>query len=235
MSADEDSGNFLARWSRLKRSDATKPDRLPEPASTVRPTVDTRDASTEPPVDITKLPKIEDLTPSSDIAAFLQKGVPEELKRLALRRIWSLDPAIRNFIEVAENQYDWNAVGGVPGFGEMTPGTDIAALLRQAIGQTPEPLVAECSTAELVDAAAGADNPAQSHAKIAASQQDKPAGDSADAPPDDARHDARVEGVEPPDTPPINTERLQPSPPANPTPRARHGGALPSFADDKLV
>ncbi len=234
MSTDDDQ-HFLARWSRLKRSAPNETTVQHELPTATRPTVDSTSPPTEPPFDVTKLPKIDDLTASSDIAAFLQKGVPEELKRLAMKRIWSLDPAIRDFIEVAENQYDWNAVGGVPGFGEMTPGTDIAALLRQAIGQTPEPLVAECSTAELVDAAAGADDPAQSHAKIAASQQDKLVGDSADAPPDDARHDARVEGGEPPDTPPIKTERLQPSPRANPTPRARHGGALPSFADDKLV
>ena len=158
MSTNDDSGNFLARWSRLKRSDAKKPEHRPEPASTERPAVGRADPSPDTPFDVSTLPKIEDLTPSSDITAFLQKGVPDELKRLVLRRIWSLDPAIRDFIEVAENQYDWNAIGGVPGFGEMTPGADMAALLRQAIGQSPEPVVADAATPETL--AAGADDPA---------------------------------------------------------------------------
>ena len=58
-----------------------------------------------------------------------------EIKRLALRRMWSLDPQIRDFIEVAENQYDWNAVDGVPGFGALPAGTDVQALVAQATGR----------------------------------------------------------------------------------------------------
>ncbi|MEQ1612029.1 MAG: DUF3306 domain-containing protein, partial [Hyphomicrobiaceae bacterium] len=64
---------------------------------------------------------------------FLQKGVPDALQRMALRRMWSLDPAIRDFVEVAENQWDFNAVGGVPGlFQEIPPGTDVSYWLTQA-------------------------------------------------------------------------------------------------------
>lgn len=230
MSTDDDKG-FLARWSRLKRSAPKEPTAAREPISTTRPAVDTSDPSTEPSFDVTKLPRIEDLTPSSDIAAFLQKGVPEELKRLALRRIWSLDPAIRDFIEVAENQYDWNAIGGVPGFGEIAPGTDIAALLRQAIGQTPEPAVAGAAIPDTVEV--GADDTAQAHTDIAASQQDEPAEDSPDVRHDDALDAAQLDGGEATTSGPNSTEQPQPSPRAPGPPRARHGGALPSFAADK--
>ena len=131
--------SFLTRWSRRKRSgepdaDAKATADLPANAGDAKP-----EATAEPPFDLTKLPRIEDLTPTSDIAQFLQKGVPEELKRLALRRAWSLDPAIRDFVEVAENQYNWNVAGGAPGFGELDAGTDLKALLLQATGQLPEP------------------------------------------------------------------------------------------------
>ena len=229
MSAEDDKG-FLARWSRLKRSDPEKPEG--KPGSPARSTAEAPDAAKEPAFDVSTLPKIEDLTPSSDIAAFLQKGVPEELKRLALRRIWSLDPAIRDFIEVAENQYDWNAIGGVPGFGEITPGTDIAALLRQAIGQTPEPVVGGAAIPDTVEV--GAADTAQAHTDIAASQQEKSAGESADVPHDDALDAAHQDGSEPPASCPNVTEELRSSPHAPLSPRTRHGGALPSLADDKL-
>ena len=99
----------------------------------------------EPVFDPATLPKVEDLTATSDITAFLRKGVPEELKRLALRRVWTLDPQIRDFIEVAENQYDWNAADGVPGFGALPEGTDLQALLAQATGQVREIVVADAS------------------------------------------------------------------------------------------
>ena len=233
MSTDDDSGNFLARWSRLKRLDPNKPERTPDPASTARPAIDTPDAAAEPPFDITKLPKIEDLTASSDIAAFLRKGVPEELKRLAMRRIWSLDPAIRDFIEVAENQYDWNAVDGVPGFGEIGQGTDIQKLLQQALGQVPDPsppdLLAE-DTGVVADDAA---NARQTNTENAALQHnpseavEPPATDTADTEAPAASPTQPVAGARSP----TETDARQASSTALQGPRRRHGGALPSLAE----
>jgi len=40
--------------------------------------------------------------------------------RAALRRAWSTDLAIRDFIGLSENSWDFNAPGGVPGFGSLT-------------------------------------------------------------------------------------------------------------------
>ena len=112
--------SFLTRWARQKREAAAAP-AAPD------------DTGAEAPVDLSQLPDIETLTADSDISAFLQKGVPEALQRLALRRMWSVDPAIRDFIEVAENQWDFNAAGGIPGlFQEIAPGTDVSAWLAQA-------------------------------------------------------------------------------------------------------
>jgi hypothetical protein len=135
--ADE---GFLSRWSRLKRGEPVA-QKAPEPADRdARPAEpkDTVAAADEPTIRPEDLPNIEELTAESDFKAFLQKGVPEELRRLALRKLWTADPAIRDFIEVAENQYDFNA-GHVPGFGALAPDVDIGKLLAQATGATPTP------------------------------------------------------------------------------------------------
>jgi hypothetical protein len=47
------------------------------------------------------------------------------LTRAALRRVWASDPAIRDFIGIAENQWDFNDPNGIPGFGPL-PATDSA-------------------------------------------------------------------------------------------------------------
>jgi hypothetical protein len=136
---DKPDESFLSRWSRRKqeaRGEEAQPRAAAAPARAATPTT----PACEPAkVDIEKLPRIEDLDAGSDFTVFLQEGVPEHLKRLALRRAWALDPAIRDFIEVAENQYDWNAPGGVPGFGALEAGTDVEALVQRATGVSPEP------------------------------------------------------------------------------------------------
>src|SRR5207302_4676808 len=82
------------------------------------------------------LPPIESLDASSDITPFLAPGVPAELTRRALRHAWHTDPAIRDFVGLSENAWDFNAPGGVPGFGPLTP-EDIRRLLDELAG-TPE-------------------------------------------------------------------------------------------------
>ena len=211
MSAKDNGEGFLARWSRLKRGDepltalaqdATDP--VPAPADAQLPATDLPSLA-----DLTKLPRLEDLTASSDFAAFLQKGVPEQLQRLALRKAWSTDPAIRDFVEVAENQYDWNAVGGVPGFGEIAAGTDMKALLAQAIGEIPKTVVE--TVAEKDGALAVHEAPApppQALPELCAVRQEAPIPaltlQSAASEPDAAE-------------------------PPRPAQRPRHGGALPQL------
>jgi len=53
-----------------------------------------------------ELPSVDTITVDTDIRAFLKSRVPAELTRAALRRAWSSDPAIRDFIGIAENQWD---------------------------------------------------------------------------------------------------------------------------------
>jgi hypothetical protein len=68
MSDDKEA--FLSRWSRLKREDKVeKPPETPAPA----------------------LPPVEKLTPESDFSGFMHPKVKEEMRRLALKKLFS-DP-----------------------------------------------------------------------------------------------------------------------------------------------
>jgi hypothetical protein len=60
------------------------------------------------------LPPIETIGAGSDIRPFLATGVRANLTRAALRRAWSADPAIRDFIGLSESSWDFNALGGYP-------------------------------------------------------------------------------------------------------------------------
>ena len=150
MSDSEDSTeNFVQRWSRRKRAAKTLTTDDTEP-----PRREPRDADAQPPpsappeneadvpaFDITALPPIESITATSDVRVFLAPGVPEELTRAALRRAWVIDPTIRDFVGLAENQWDFTKPDGVPGFGslELTPELRriAAGVFGDALGQSP--------------------------------------------------------------------------------------------------
>ena len=123
MSADK---NVLARWARRKRRMATSARPRPWPkdegdgAATESATPPLPSGETRSPVESESLPPIETIGAGSDIRPFLAKGVPAHLTRAALRRAWSADPAIRDFIGLSENSWDFNSPSGVPGFGPLT-------------------------------------------------------------------------------------------------------------------
>lgn len=118
---------FLERWSRLKREAETAPD-APEHAEPAGPEELTEE-------EIAALPRPEELTADSDVTCFLRPGVPAGLRNAALRRMWLLDPAIRDFVGPARDySYDWNLAGGVPGSGPLDSTEAVAALLRGVFG-----------------------------------------------------------------------------------------------------
>jgi Protein of unknown function (DUF3306) len=149
MSNDRDNEPFLSRWSRQKQQQVQK-------AKT--PPVAAKSDEAEPELDLSKLTKVEDLTAESDITQFLQKGVPDALQKLALRKMWSLDPAIRDFVEVAENQWDFNVPGGIHGlFEEVAEGTDVRIWMAQAtqsvFGDDAKKPVVDSDSREVADVA----------------------------------------------------------------------------------
>src|SRR5262245_38943576 len=83
------------------------------------------------------LPAIDAIVANTDIRAFLRAGVPAELTKAALRRAWTADPAIRDFIGIAENQWDFTDPAAIPGFGTLAPNEDLGRLVAQDLGQGP--------------------------------------------------------------------------------------------------
>jgi Protein of unknown function (DUF3306) len=139
--------SFISRWARLKHeADAeAAPDTAPEAEATlveaaVSPNPELgavppgNDTEIVEPFDPASLPSVDAITFDTDIRPFLQGRVPAALTRAALRQAWTSDPAIRNFIGIAENQWDFNDPGAIPGFGPLLGEDNVQSLSEQAIG-----------------------------------------------------------------------------------------------------
>jgi hypothetical protein len=156
--SDDDKG-FLSRWSQRKQ-EAKQPERDEPAAEADVPSAPAAESSAEPEFDLSSLPKLEDLTETTDITAFLRKGVPESLRNAALRKSWALDPAIRNYVNPAlDYAYDWNTPGGVPGSSEIGAGVDIARMVSQIMGGGESVAEARASTASAENESTGASAP----------------------------------------------------------------------------
>jgi hypothetical protein len=147
---DDPASGFLERWSRKKieaERDVAAPaeaDAKSEtpPAETGAPKRDREstdkspaDRGPKPEFDLASLPSLDSITAATDIRGFLTPGVPKELARAALRRAWVADPAIRNFVGLAENDWDFTDPNAMPGFGALPEGYDIKKLVAQIFGE----------------------------------------------------------------------------------------------------
>jgi hypothetical protein len=227
--ADRDKG-FLARWSQRKQ-EAKQPE--PKEETPAGESVESSDSSAPqgedvtPEFDLSTLPKLEELTGSTDITAFLRKGVPEHLRNAALQKSWALDPAIRNYVNPAlEYAYDWNAPGGVPGGGELGAGVDVARLVSQIMGEP---------AAEAINFDANVKDEAAAGSPVAPAERDMPAEPREDHPVQSLRRSgeqaAETEAVAKADSDagePAPAGETQPAKPAAPQqPVRRHGTAKP--------
>jgi hypothetical protein len=136
-----DQEKFLARWSRRKLEPADKHAPEESPPAADGPPIESAPPAPNaeaPEFDVSTLPSLESIGAKSDIRAFLQAGVPSALRHAALRRAWSADPAIRDYIGPNENF--WEGVGprGVPGFGDLGPEVDIKKLVAEVFGQAEQ-------------------------------------------------------------------------------------------------
>ena len=93
--------------------------------------------------DPASLPPIESINGASDVRAFLSPGVPPELTRAALRRAWVSDPAIRDFVGIAENQWDFTKPDGVPGFGPLELTAELHRMVAELHNATSPAVPAE--------------------------------------------------------------------------------------------
>ena len=217
MSNDRDEP-FLSRWSRQKQQQVKQPEAKPKVAAPGKP------GEPEPEIDLSKLTKVEDVTAESDITQFLQKGVPEALQKLALRKMWSLDPAIRDFVEVAENQWDFNMPGGIHGlFEEVAEGTDVRVWMAQATQS-----VFGDDAKKPVEAVADGPHSAPSESTDAAASNVAVQNDANASPAPEIL--ASLPAVAPAPAVPVRQAAvvIQGSDTPQGPPRRRHGGALPA-------
>lgn len=207
---------FLSRWSRRKAAARTAPpaEPAPEAPGPESPTGTLADLPlAEPPLPELDLPDIDSLTLASDIRAFMRPGVPAALRSAALRRVWSLDPAIRDFREMADYDWDFNTPGAAPGYGPLNATLDeLEQMLRRILPPAP---------AEDEEAPPPGEGPAVADARPA---PEEPPGEAPAEPPSPVRLAAPA---------PLPSELPPPAPAPDPAlavparPR-RHGGAVPA-------
>ena len=147
-----DPENFIERWSRRKRAAAedaearepAAPDAQAQNAPAAEASrTDECGSGSEPrapepgldlDLDLAKLPPLESITAETDIRAYLAPGVPAELTRAALRRVWSADPQIRDFVGLSENSWDFNDPDAVAGFGRLEITDEIRREIERMVG-----------------------------------------------------------------------------------------------------
>ena len=179
-----DPDNFLARWSRRKRQVAAEsaapprdereqgtPDALPteraaDPAPLPPQAAETN--ATEPVFDLSKLPSLESITAETDIRAFLAPGVPADIRLAALRRAWVADPKVRDFVGLADYDFDFHTPGAIPGFGPLEMTDELRReVVRIVSAWQAEPEASGSAAAREPDTAATPDlSPAQPVAAI---------------------------------------------------------------------
>jgi hypothetical protein len=127
---------FLSRWSRRKSGAANESAAAQKSVSEPEPTEPAKAEEPNPtPFDPATLPPIESIDALSDVTVFFQKGVPAELTRAALRRVWAADPSIRDFIGLAENAWDFTDPDAMPGFGPLGTGEDVQRMIAEVVDQ----------------------------------------------------------------------------------------------------
>jgi hypothetical protein len=100
---------------------------------------------TMPARDLANLVPLESIGAETDIRAFLAAGVPPELTRAALRRAWLSDPKIRNFVGLADYDWDFNTPGSMAGFGILDASEQIERELARLVRRTVAVTTGEAS------------------------------------------------------------------------------------------
>jgi len=127
-----DDKNFLSRWSARKAEARAK--EAAEPAAPAPAAQEPQElpAAVEPGA----LPSVEDLTEDSDYTVFLRKGVPDAMRKAALRKLWVTEPSVVNYRPLVE--YAWH--DNEPGFGPLLPTDNVEEMLKRIFGGSPDPV-----------------------------------------------------------------------------------------------
>ncbi|MDJ0629012.1 MAG: DUF3306 domain-containing protein [Rhodobacter sp.] len=111
MSRDD---GFLDRWSRRKRAVTLEEDAPASPAADpAPPQVDETLSEAELLAEL-GLPDPDTLQEGDDFTVFLKEGVPEFLKKRALRKLWLTNPALANLDGLLDYGEDFTDAAMVP-------------------------------------------------------------------------------------------------------------------------
>ncbi len=102
--ADPEDDDFLSRWSRRKRGELPEQVAPPEPSGDEPADEEAPSEEEGDPEVIARLPDIAGMDDTSDFSVFLKAGVPEALRRRALRKLWRVNPVLANLDGL--NDYD---------------------------------------------------------------------------------------------------------------------------------
>jgi hypothetical protein len=184
----------------LSRWSRRKAEARREPPPVAEPVVEAEVPALE--IDPATLPPIESLTAESDFSLFLKKGVPPAMRAAALRKLWLVEPSVVNYQALVEYNWDFNA----PGYGELLPTDDIAQMAQRVFsGFSQDPKPEDQPPAAAGDEAVPQALPAPQEEAVATVPAAEPAIEA----------EAVVDAAPQPE-------------PVMPSPRRRHGGALPT-------
>lgn len=214
---DEGAGGFLSRWSRRKQ--AARDARLaPDDAASPPPAAEPAPAAQSP--DELPLPSLDDITPGADVKAFFAPHVPEALRKAALRKLWTTDPIIKDFIEIAENQYDFANPDSIPGWSSTLPELDVQRILGRMLAGASQPQDEEANGAPGATAAAAEPDAAPGSAETGSKIDLTPASSTF------VQHVSEADGRAVPSD--VAAQNTQAESEVSALPRRRHGGALPA-------
>ncbi len=145
--------NVFLRWSRRKREAAESANEPKQSDGEARaksgdaPGAQNAAAGRTAAFDLAMLPSIESITAETDIRSFLAPSVPPALMRAALRRVWTTDLKIRDFVGLADYDWDFNAPGSMAGFGSLESTDALRRQVADLIGRDAAEGDGRCSKA----------------------------------------------------------------------------------------
>lgn len=150
----------LSRWSRLKTQARAGQDvsELAEAPADCDVPAAAEDGSEENDFVLEDLPDIETLDKDSDFTPFLNVKVPDQLRRLALRKLWLSDPVLANLDGLNDYDEDYSALGMIaekvssifqPGKGMPVPEPEPERI--QSDGEDPQQPAEEVAEASAGD------------------------------------------------------------------------------------
>jgi hypothetical protein len=154
--------NFLARWARRK-AEVAKAEGREQPPSAPPEAGKVEGAAAEikdEAFDLASLPSLDQITADTDIRPFMNALVPADLRNAALRRMWELDTAIRDYVSPAtEYAWNWNEGGNAPGYAPLESGFRAAEAAARMFSSPQGDNTLVESPAQLVNSQASPEEP----------------------------------------------------------------------------